>query len=42
MSYGVIDEQLSMTNDVRLNELMASLKQLDNLFDWGLVIAIPE
>jgi hypothetical protein len=38
----VIDEQLTLTEDVRLDELMASLKQLDNLFDWGLMTATPE
>ena len=38
----VIDEQLALTEDSRLDELMASLKELDNLFDWGLMDATPE
>ena len=38
----VIDEQLITTSEVRLDELTASLKQLDNLYDWGLMGATPE
>lgn len=38
----VIDEQLITTSEVRLDELTASLKQLDNPYGWGLRGATPE
>ena len=37
----IIDEQLALSN-IKLDDLMESLKQLDDLFNWGLMTATPE
>ena len=37
-----IDEQLTTASDVKLDEFMQSLKQLDELYDWGLMTTTPE
>jgi hypothetical protein len=36
-----IDEQLALSN-VKLDDLIDSLRQLDDLYDWGLIAITPE